>query len=220
MKHPITILLFWGILLCLFTGCRNSERVPSGEPVPQEPVAVRQEAIPERESEPEITPLDSSAYSCRMLFTFPGSLKQIRANPRRIIDGEDGCTFALCDSLASRWVQRGERRYLETLESIAEISDGCLAEYMEGVSGDLYRERPRDYVNFLYRHGKTVVLRQFLVWSLQWRSDASDPHSDEWEDLAATTDSLMKALPAGERRFLREILEESKFEVPSEAREQ
>jgi len=206
MSHPILLYLYLGIVCGLLVGCGHEEGIPRADTD-----TARRETMSDREPEPEITPIDSDAYSCRMLFAFPASIEQIRADPKRLIDGEDHCIFGVIDSLAARWTQSRDRHYLDALESVAAVSDGCSGEYLEDVSGDLFRGGPREYIGGLERYGGRGGLRELLVFFLRSRAEGYEFYHGERDSLIATTDSLLRVLPGSGRRFFREILDESEF---------
>lgn len=196
--------------LMMFTiGCQPSEETPaplSNTDTTAARRALVRDAVQKRYMDSAI----ASSLACRILAADPIRFDSIAGRTRYMLNGQDSCVLALIDAVADRFIATSERRYMVLFDSIANVGDGYVAEYIGAVSEKLFMEATDGYLDYVRSSRQREGLAEWL--EIEWFFDMNSAANDDpaFVRIQHDADSLLEGRSASDRRFVEQIIERAR----------
>lgn len=150
-------------------------------------------------------------YACLLLSTFPDSIGFISGHARAVLDGDDSCVLRLLDTIVGTYNLGHDKLYIRIFDSLCQVSDGYTAEAAVELSGRLFVESTRQYMDYLVDLDRRDAAIRYLMYFFKDRSDGSESYSGENRVLRDTIAKAIATHPPRNVRLLKSVLKEAGF---------
>jgi len=200
------IALLWIVPLVLVQSCSN-DNGKIGVELRDTSGGIDSHEVPTTTHTSAVTRLDV----CDLLAGFPNNVDSIIAYPRSLNSLQDSCTLTLLDSLVDRFISTKDVQYIVALDSVAEVSDGYVSEYLETLSVSLYRQALPSYVSYLEKLDSNQEMIRFLRIGLQYEVKNFTDSIARFNSLVSIAEKSRMTHP--QREFINKILMNVKWKL-------
>ncbi|MBK9731124.1 MAG: hypothetical protein IPO83_07530 [Chitinophagaceae bacterium] len=126
------------------------------------------------------------------------NLPVVQKNAKSLLkNSEDNCVLGFLDTLTNGFIVCGSTKYIITLNSICQVSDGYVAEYFEEIVEKLAKKSFRNFSEYMAEN-KASCLEQFLLEILYTEKDRNDI-------IQRIDDELKESISHSKRIFLNDL---------------